>query len=121
MKTFAIAALVATTQAALGDDCYYDGTICVADGLHCASWVDSQYGDMKSCEDCQGGQNGGTRQITDSYGDFVTYQCPPESEPEPEPEAPPAAPAPAPPAEEEGAAHVTVSFAALLAAVSVMA
>ena len=84
MKTFAIAALVATTQAALGDDCYYDSSICSDGGLFCASWEDSQYGDMKSCEDCTGGQNGGNRQITDSYGDFVNYSCPAESEPAPE-------------------------------------
>ena len=73
MKTFALAALVATTQAALGDDCYYDSSICQADGLFCAGWVDSQYGDMKSCEDCEGGQAGGERKITDSYGDTVEY------------------------------------------------
>ena len=120
MKTFAIAALVATTQAALGDDCYYDTTICEDGGLFCASWEDSQYGDMKSCEDCAGGQYGGPRQITDSYGDFVDYLCPPESEPTPEAPAPSGGGGPAPDSE-EGAAHIAVSFAAIVAAVSVIA
>ena len=36
---------------------------------------------MKSCEDCQGGQNGGVRELSDSTGTKVTYDCPLESEP----------------------------------------
>ena len=75
---------------------------------------------MKSCEDCAGGQYGGPRQITDSYGNFVDYSCPPESEPTPEAPAPSGGGGAAPDSE-EGAAHIAVSFAAIVAAVSVIA
>ena len=119
MKYATLAALVATTQAALGDDCYYDASVCDEVGT-CVSWEDSQYGEMKSCEDCAGGQNGGPRQITDSYGDFVNYFCPPESEPTPQAPAPSGGGGSAPDSE-EGAAHIAVSFAAIVAAVSVIA
>ena len=82
MKFIALSALIATASAALGDDCYYDPSVCDSDNLGCATWTDSQYGDMASCEDCTEGSN---RVITDSYGDPVRYQCPPvESEEEPE-------------------------------------
>ena len=131
MKYFAFCALVASTQAALGDDCYYDASICAADGLFCATWEDSQYGDMASCEDCTDGVG---QMITDSYGDLVEYVCPPESYPveeEPEEEevveeeeeeeevveeAPPAAPV-----EEEGSSQLVASAIALVATVSMMA
>ena len=73
MKFIALSALIATAFAALGDDCYYDASVCDSDGLKCATWNDSQYGDMASCEDCKEGSN---RVITDSYGDPVTYECP---------------------------------------------
>ena len=69
MKFIALSALIATASAALGDDCYYDATMCDKDGLACATWEDSQYGAMASCEDC----SAGNKQITDSFGDPVTY------------------------------------------------
>ena len=69
MKFIALSALIATASAALGDDCYYDASVCDSDGLSCATWNDSQYGEMASCEDC----SNGNQEITDSYGDAVTY------------------------------------------------
>merc|ERR1712086_935941 len=139
MKFFALSALVASTNAALGDDCFYDTSVCSTDstGHYRASWNDSQYGEMASCEDC----SEGNQFIQDSYGDIVEYICPPESYPEPEPEVPeddntdgadggssedsgsdagtPATPAA--PAEEEGSSQLVAGAAALLAAVSIMA
>ena len=88
MRVIALAALVATTEAALGDDCFYDASICNAPQLYCATWEDSQYGDMASCEDCT---DGAGQTIYDSFGDRVEYVCPPESYPgaeEPEDEEP---------------------------------
>ena len=138
MKFFALSALVASTNAALGDDCFYDTSVCSTDstGHYCASWNDSQYGEMASCEDC----SEGNQFIQDSYGDIVEYICPPESYPvEEEPETPAeddtttdggddateeesAAPAaPAAPAAEEGSSQLVAGAAALLAAVSIMA
>jgi hypothetical protein len=52
MKFLALTALIATASAALGDDCFYDKTLCNDGGFFCATWEDSQYGDMASCEDC---------------------------------------------------------------------
>jgi hypothetical protein len=72
MKFLAYSAIVGFAYAALGDDCYYDAKICDADNLKCATWEDSQYGPMASCEDC----SEGNKQIEDSYGDKVEYQCP---------------------------------------------
>ena len=140
MKFFALCALVASTNAALGDDCFYDTSVCSTDstGHYCASWNDSQYGEMASCEDC----SEGNQFIQDSYGDIVEYICPPESYPPEETEedvpedttdggddttedsgsddaATPAAPAA--PAEEEGSSQLVAGAAALLAAVSIMA
>merc|ERR1712086_68651 len=152
MKFFALCALVASTNAALGDDCFYDTSVCNtgSTGHYCASWNDSQYGEMASCEDC----SEGNQFIQDSYGDIVEYICPPESYPEPEPEVPEddntgdggssdggssdggssdggssedsgsdaGTPAtPAAPAEEEGSSQLVAGAAALLAAVSIMA
>ena len=81
MKFVALSALIATAQAALGDDCFFDATICDADGLACATWEDSQYGSMASCEDCSNGD----QQITDSFGDPVMYKCPKGDDPAPAP------------------------------------
>ena len=55
MKFIALSAAIATASAALGDDCYYDVNLCDADGLKCATWEDSQYGPMASCENCSEG------------------------------------------------------------------
>ena len=74
MKFLALSAAIATASAALGDDCYYDETICAPDGLECAKWEDSQYGEMASCEDC----NKENKKISDSFGDEVEYECPPK-------------------------------------------
>ena len=126
MKVFALAALIATTEAALGHDRYYDASVCNAPQYYCATWVDSQYGDMASCEVCDDGQG---QMIADSYGDLVEYVCPPESYPvveeeteeeTTEEEAQPA-PEPAAPAEEEGSSKLVAGAAALIAAVSMMA
>merc|ERR1712127_24794 len=147
MKFFALCALVASTNAALGDDCFYDTSVCNtgSTGHYCASWNDSQYGEMASCEDC----SEGNQFIQDSYGDIVEYICPPESYPEPEPEVPEedntdggdggdagsdggssedsgsddaGTPAmPDAPAEEEGSSQLVAGAVALLATVSIMA
>tara|TARA_B100000780_G_scaffold261900_1_gene214649 strand:+ start:78 stop:461 length:384 start_codon:yes stop_codon:yes gene_type:complete len=123
MKYIAIAALVATTQAStLGDDCWYNADMCLPDGLWCATWEDSQYGEMASCEECTDGVG---QMISDSYGDLVEYVCPPESFPQEEAaggggaEPAPAAEAPveAAPSEEEGSMKLmasTVAVAALM-------
>merc|ERR1740127_67071 len=121
MKYIAICALVAQTQAStLGDDCWYNADMCLPDGLWCATWEDSQYGEMASCEECTDGVG---QMISDSYGDLVEYVCPPESFPQEEEAgsadtAPaPAAPTEAAPAEEEGSIKLmasTVAVAALM-------
>ena len=72
MKFITLSAAIATASAALGDDCYYDASICAPDGLECATWEDSQYGPMASCEDC----NKDNKKISDSFGDEVEYACP---------------------------------------------
>ena len=72
MKFITLSAAIATASAALGDDCYYDASICAPDGLECATWEDSQYGPMASCEDC----NKDNKKISDSFGDEVEYVCP---------------------------------------------
>ena len=80
MKTFTLATLAALAQgiAVEGDDCYYQDT-CNPDvsGLWCSEWYDTQYGEMKTCEDC----NTEYRTIADSYSVLVEYTCPPESQP----------------------------------------
>ena len=121
MKFIALSAIVATAQAALGDDCFYDETICEPDGLACAKWEDSQYGPMASCEDCSDGD----QQITDSFGDSVTYECPAVEE---ETSNGGGGGAPAPPSEEEAkageevkASTIAVSAAVLLAASAILA
>ena len=122
MKYIAIAALVAQTQAStLGDDCWYNADMCLPDGLWCATWEDSQYGEMASCEECTDGVG---QMISDSYGDLVEYTCPPDSFPQEEeddgasdPAPAPAAPTEAAPAEEEGSIKLmasTVAVAALM-------
>ena len=114
MKFIALSAIVATAQAALGDDCFYDETICEPDGLACAKWEDSQYGPMASCEDCSDGD----QQITDSFGDSVTYECPAVEEET----SNGGGGAPAPPSgEEEKASTIAVSAAVLLAASAILA
>ena len=72
MKFITLSAAIATASAALGDDCYYDASLCDPDGLECATWEDSQYGPMASCEDC----NKDNKKISDSFGDEVEYVCP---------------------------------------------
>ena len=91
---------------------------------------------MSSCEDC----SEGNKEITDSYGDPVEYQCPyvepppeeskPEDKPEEtsqedKPEEKPAEPAaPAPPGgngEEEGSSYLAMSAAVLMTATTLMA
>ena len=114
MKFIALSALIATTNAALGDDCYYDATVCKADGLECSTWTDSQYGEMASCEDC----SEGNKQITDSYGDPVTYKCPAKATDGTT--TPPTTPS-APPSGEEKASTIAMSAAVLLAASVLMA
>ena len=84
MKYIAVAALVAQTQAStLGDDCWYNADMCLPDGLWCATWEDSQYGEMASCEECTDGVG---QMISDSYGDLVEYTCPDASKPQEEEE-----------------------------------
>ena len=122
MKYIAVAALVAQTQAStLGDDCWYNADMCLPDGLWCATWEDSQYGEMASCEECTDGVG---QMISDSYGDLVEYTCPDESKPQEEEDdgaSDPAPPAEAPvetaPSEEEASIKLmasTVAVAALM-------
>ena len=111
MKFIALSAAIATASAALGDDCFYDETLCDADGLKCAKWDDSQYGEMASCEDC----SEGNKEITDSFGDPVTYQCPAA-----EGGGGGSSSSPAAPSGEEGASHYALSAAVLLAASSMI-
>ena len=116
MKVFALSAMIATASAALGDDCFYDATICDPDGLACAKWEDSQYGPMASCEDCSEGD----QSILDSYGDSVTYECPPKEDDGSSSGGD--TPAPAPPSgEEEKASTIALSAAVLLAASTIYA
>ena len=56
----------------IGDDCYYDNTICEESGLFCANWDNHAYGTYYSCEDCS---ESADKFITDSYGDYVEYRC----------------------------------------------
>ena len=72
MKFLAVIAAINTASAALGDDCYYDASVCAPDGLECATWEDSQYGSMASCEDC----TKENKKLTDSFGDETEYVCP---------------------------------------------
>ena len=124
MKSFALAALLAVTSAKLGEDCYYDETVCEDDGLACAKWNDSQYGEMASCEDC----SQGNQEITDSYGDPVEYQCPitedaegaPSEDTSSKPTTKPTA-APGPAGGEEGSLYLAASAASMIAAATVMA
>ena len=79
MKSFTLAILLGFT---LGQD-GSEGTSCTGDtdtscrqdlGLYCASYLDSKLGTVHSCENCLGGQNGGgSRTLTDSAGNTVTY------------------------------------------------
>ena len=130
MKYLALIAIAAsTTQAALGDDCYYDASICADDGLDCAEWEDSQYGPMASCEDC----SNGNQFITDSYGDPVEYQCPARPDEGGDDDAveeggddggnptPGPAPAPGPAGGEDSATKITFAAAAFAAATALYA
>ena len=115
MKFIALAAMIASANAALGDDCYFDASICAPDGLECATWEDSQYGPMASCEDC----NKENKKIADSFGDEVEYQCPAKesdgssSTTTTKPETGPAG--------EEGSVQIFVSALAAIAATAVLA
>ena len=122
----------------LGDDCYYDASICDTDDTTCVTWSDSMFGDMATCENCTEGSD---RVLKDSYGILTSYQCPLFAEPTPVPLPVPvptpaptqnSAPNPAPEglAEEasavlaplfEKAAHISMSAAILLAAPALMA
>ena len=108
MKSFAIAALIATTQAAIGESCFYVDN-CADEGLECISWYDSSLDeDDKMCEDCSGSR----RSFIDPSGNEITFVCAIDSAPKQE--APAAM-------EEEGASSLALSAAALITAVSVIA
>ena len=114
MKFLALSAAIATASAALGDDCYYDASICAPDGLECATWEDSQYGPMASCEDC----NKDNKKISDSFGDEVEYVCPAK-----EGGGSSTGPAPAPPSGggEDSSSSIMVSAFAVIAATAIYA
>ena len=114
MKFITLSAAIATASAALGDDCYYDASICAPDGLECATWEDSQYGPMASCEDC----NKDNKKISDSFGDEVEYVCPAK-----EGGGVGSKPAPAPPAggNEDSSSSIMVSAFAVIAATAIYA
>ena len=113
MKFIALAATIATASAALGDDCYYDATICAADGLECATWEDSQYGPMATCEDC----SKDNKKIADSFGDEVEYVCPAKEGSG----SGSSTPAPADPAGEDSSSSFAVSAFAVIAATMIYA
>ena len=100
MKTFAIAAIVATVASqattAPGDYCDNDSATCQATNTTCVSWKDSDGYPRKSCEDCLEDN----RILTDEYGVESTFFCP---------------------GEEEKASSLVAGAAALFAAVSMMA
>ena len=114
MKFITLSAAIATASAALGDDCYYDASICAPDGLECATWEDSQYGPMASCEDC----NKDNKKISDSFGDEVEYVCPAK-----EGGGGGSTPTPAPPAggNEDSSSSIIVSAFAVIAATAIYA
>ena len=114
MKFITLSAAIATASAALGDDCYYDASICAPDGLECATWEDSQYGPMASCEDC----NKDNKKISDSFGDEVEYVCPAK-----EGGGGGSTPAPAPPAggNEDSSSSIMISAFAVIAATAIYA
>ena len=107
MKFIALAATISSASAALGDDCFYDASICPPDGLECATWEDSQYGEMASCEDC----TKENKKIADSFGDEVEYVCPAKEGGSGSSGSNTPAPGPA---GEEGSSYIAVSaFAAI--------
>ena len=117
MKSFILVALVANASATgvEGAECYTDAECDQSKGFWCVDYVDGEWGPLKSCEDCQGGQNGGNRKLVDSYSEYVDYTCPASSEPPPQADAPPA-----PDSEAEKASMVAASVAALFASASLM-
>ena len=97
MKSFAIAALIATTQAAIGESCFYVDN-CADEGLECISWYDASLDeDDKMCEDCSGSR----RSFIDPSGNEITFVCAIDSAPKEEPK--PAT------MEEEGASSLALS------------
>ena len=115
MKFITLSAAIATASAALGDDCYYDASICAPDGLECATWEDSQYGPMASCEDC----NKDNKKISDSFGDEVEYACPAK---EGGSSSGGSTPAPAPSGgNEDSSSSIMVSAFAVIAATAIYA
>ena len=99
MKSFAVAALVATvaSQAVVptyGEGCKQDPTVCDATGETCVQWYDSEDYPRFTCQDCVGT----SRTLTDEYGE-ISYFCP---------------------GEEEGSTTLYASAAALAATVAMM-
>ena len=115
MKFLAVIAAINTASAALGDDCYYDASVCAPDGLECATWEDSQYGSMASCEDC----TKENKQLTDSFGDETEYVCPAK---EGGSSSGGSTPAPAPSGgNEDSSSSIVVSAFAVIAATAIYA
>ena len=50
---FISSVLAKKAKTTLGADCYYDDSLCDPDGLKCAHWNDTIYGEMETCEDCR--------------------------------------------------------------------
>ena len=111
MKSFAIAALIATTQAAIGESCFYVDN-CADEGLECIAWYDSSLDeDDKMCEDCSGTR----RSFIDPNGNEITFVCAVDSQPKDDGAKADTM------MEEEGASSLALSAVALVAAVSVIA
>ena len=103
MKSFAVAALVATVASqsgtkvpTIGDGCKADPKSCEATGDTCVQWFDSEDYPRQTCQDCTGTD----RTIIDEYSTESSYFCPGE--------------------EEEAATSLYASAAALAAAVAMM-
>ena len=81
MKSFALAALVATVAnqqqgpivPTYGEGCQKDPTVCEATGETCVQWSDQEDYPRFTCQDCVGTQ----RNVTDEYG-TTDYLCPGE-------------------------------------------
>ena len=104
MKSFAVAALVATVasqsapkQPTYGEGCKADPLSCDATGETCVQWFDSEDYPRTTCQDC----TGTSRTIIDEYSMEITFFCPGEES-------------------EEAATSLYASAAALAAAVAMM-
>ena len=76
MKSFALAALVATTaaQTTFGEGCKSDPSVCDVTGETCVQWFDAEDYPRFTCQDCLGTD----RLLSDEYQNEIAYVCPGE-------------------------------------------